>query len=38
MSIKKISKSQPNLFKFTDENYSKAENEIKKLLENAIIY
>ena len=30
MSIKKISKSQPELFKFTDENYSKAENEIKK--------
>ena len=30
MSIKKISKSQPELFKFTDENYSKAENEIQK--------
>ena len=30
MSIKKISKFQPELFKFTDENLKKAENEIKK--------
>tara|TARA_Y100000748_G_scaffold25914_1_gene19487 strand:+ start:700 stop:1308 length:609 start_codon:yes stop_codon:yes gene_type:complete len=30
MSIKKISKFQPELFKFTDENLKKVENEIKK--------
>tara|TARA_B100000579_G_scaffold218882_1_gene179002 strand:- start:190 stop:798 length:609 start_codon:yes stop_codon:yes gene_type:complete len=30
MSIKKISKFQPELFKFTDENLKKAKNEIKK--------
>ncbi len=30
MSIKKISKFQPELFKFTDENLKKAESEIKK--------
>jgi len=30
MSIKKISKVQPELFKFTDDNLIKAKNEIKK--------
>ena len=30
MSIKKISKTQPELFEFTNENLLKAENEIKK--------
>jgi len=30
MSIKKISKEQPNLFEFTNENLEKAKNEIKK--------
>ena len=30
MSLKKISKVQPELFEFTDENLAKAENEIKK--------
>ena len=30
MSMKKISKTQPELFEFTEENYKKAKNEIKK--------
>ena len=30
MSIKKISKAQPELFEFTSENLQKAKNEIKK--------
>ena len=30
MSIKKISKTQPELFEFTSENLEKAKNEIKK--------
>ena len=30
MSIKKISKTQPELFEFTKENLKKAEEEIKK--------
>ena len=30
MSVKKISKAQPELFEFTNENLKKAENEIKK--------
>ena len=30
MSIKKISKAQPELFEFTSENLEKAKNEIKK--------
>ena len=34
MTIKKISKSQPELFKFSDENLKKAENEIKKYPKN----
>ena len=34
MSLKKISKVQPELFEFTDENLAKAENEIKKYPED----
>ena len=34
MTIKKISKTQPELFKFSDENLKKAENEIKKYPKN----
>ena len=30
MNMKKISKTQPELFEFTEENYKKAKNEIKK--------
>ena len=30
MSLKKISKIQPELFEFTNENLEKAKNEIKK--------
>ena len=30
MSIKKVSKEQPNNFKFTDENLKEAEKAIKK--------
>ena len=34
MSLKKISKTQPEIFEFTKENLSKAENEINKYPKN----
>ena len=34
MSLKKISKVQPELFEFTNENLKKAKNEIKKYPNN----
>ena len=36
MSIKKVSKVQPDLFEYTNENLEKANNEIKKFINKKI--